>query len=97
MPRSEDRFTTFLVVVPSTEASLGVWIPAFQSIETDWKKLVLRDGIDLIDGAAPNFPYHDMVIAAGGCNTHSLYSRVWFNTPQLCCGSNKATLSKIRY
>jgi hypothetical protein len=26
-----------------------------------------------------------------------LYSKVWFNTPQLCCGSNKATLAKIWY
>ncbi|MDR2019456.1 MAG: flavodoxin family protein [Treponema sp.] len=26
-----------------------------------------------------------------------VYSKVWFHTPQLCCGSNKATLSRIRY
>jgi hypothetical protein len=32
IPRSEDRFTTFLTVTNSTEASLGVWTPAFQSV-----------------------------------------------------------------
>jgi predicted dehydrogenase len=36
----------------------------FESIETDWKKLIERDDIDLIDVAAPNFLHHDMVIAA---------------------------------
>ena len=36
----------------------------YESIETDWKKLIARDDIDLIDVVAPNFLHHDMVIAA---------------------------------
>ncbi|MDR2184212.1 MAG: Gfo/Idh/MocA family oxidoreductase [Treponema sp.] len=36
----------------------------FESIETDWKKLILRDDIGLIDVAAPNFLHRGMVIAA---------------------------------
>ena len=36
----------------------------YESIETDWKKMIARDDIDLIDVVAPNFLHHDMVIAA---------------------------------
>ncbi|MBN2023975.1 MAG: Gfo/Idh/MocA family oxidoreductase [Pirellulales bacterium] len=36
----------------------------YQSIETDWRKLVARDDIDLVDVCAPNFLHHDMVLAA---------------------------------
>ncbi|MEE9602110.1 MAG: Gfo/Idh/MocA family oxidoreductase [Thermoguttaceae bacterium] len=36
----------------------------YESTETDWRKLVARDDIDLIDVCAPNFLHHDMVIAA---------------------------------
>ncbi|MDR1382429.1 MAG: Gfo/Idh/MocA family oxidoreductase [Planctomycetaceae bacterium] len=36
----------------------------YESIETDWKKLIARNDIDLIDVVAPNFLHHDMVIAA---------------------------------
>ncbi len=36
----------------------------FKSIETDWKKLVERDDIDVIDVATPNNLHHDQVIAA---------------------------------
>ena len=36
----------------------------YESIETDWQKLIARDDIDLIDVVAPNFLHHDMVIAA---------------------------------
>ncbi len=36
----------------------------FSSVETDWRKLVERDDIDLIDIAAPNDMHHDIAIAA---------------------------------
>ena len=36
----------------------------YQSTETDWKKLIARDDIDVIDVATPNNLHHDQVIAA---------------------------------
>ena len=36
----------------------------YESVETDWKKLVARDDIDVIDIAAPNNVHHDIAIAA---------------------------------
>ena len=36
----------------------------YESIETDWRKLVERDDIDLIDVCTPNFMHKDCVIAA---------------------------------
>ncbi|HUT10014.1 MAG TPA: Gfo/Idh/MocA family oxidoreductase [Thermoguttaceae bacterium] len=36
----------------------------YESIETDWRKIVERDDIDLIDVCVPNFMHHDVVIAA---------------------------------
>ena len=36
----------------------------YESIETDWRKVIERDDIDLVDVCAPNFLHHDMVIAA---------------------------------
>lgn len=36
----------------------------YESIETDWRKLVARDDIDLIDIGAPNHLHHDITLAA---------------------------------
>ena len=36
----------------------------YESIETDWRKLIERDDIDVIDIAAPNNVHHDIAIAA---------------------------------
>lgn len=36
----------------------------YESIETDWRKVVERDDIDLIDVCVPNIMHHDCVIAA---------------------------------
>ena len=36
----------------------------YSSVETDWRRLVERDDIDLIDIAAPNNMHHDIAIAA---------------------------------
>ena len=36
----------------------------YESVETDWRKLIDRDDIDLIDIAAPNNVHHDIAIAA---------------------------------
>lgn len=38
----------------------------YGSVETDWRALVARDDIDLIDIAAPNNMHHDIAIAAAG-------------------------------
>ena len=36
----------------------------YGTIETDWRKIVERDDIDLIDVCVPNFMHHDVVLAA---------------------------------
>jgi len=36
----------------------------YESMETDWRKVVESDDIDLIDVCSPNFLHHDMVLAA---------------------------------
>jgi len=36
----------------------------YETMETDWRKIVESDDIDLVDVCAPNFLHHDMVIAA---------------------------------
>ena len=38
----------------------------YESIETDWRRLVERKDIDLIDVASPNDTHHDIAIAAAG-------------------------------
>lgn len=50
--RSQDR----------AEAFAKNW--GYGSVETDWRKLIERDDIDLIDIAAPNDMHHDIAIAA---------------------------------
>jgi len=40
----------------------GKW--GYESLETDWKKCIARDDIDLIDVCVPNFMHKDCVIAA---------------------------------
>ena len=46
----------------NAEAHAARW--GFSSIETDWRKLIERDDIDLIDIAAPNDMHKDIAIAA---------------------------------
>ena len=36
----------------------------YQSVETDWRKIVARNDIDLVDVCVPNHMHHDCVIAA---------------------------------
>lgn len=36
----------------------------YESIETDWRKVIARDDVDLVDVCVPNFMHHDCVIAA---------------------------------
>ena len=52
--REEDR--------EKLEAFAKRW--GYESIETDWRKIVARDDIDLVDVCVPNFMHHDVVIAA---------------------------------
>jgi predicted dehydrogenase len=52
--REEDR--------AKLEAFAKTW--GYESVETDWRKLVARKDIDLVDCCAPNFMHHDIVIAA---------------------------------
>jgi len=47
---------------PKLEEFAAKW--GYESMETDWRKIVERDDIDLVDICAPNFLHHDMVIAA---------------------------------
>ena len=44
------------------EAFADQW--GYESVETNWKKLIERDDIDVIDIAAPNNVHHDIAIAA---------------------------------
>ena len=44
------------------EAHAAQW--GFQSVETDWEKLVARDDIDMIDITVPNDMHKDIAIAA---------------------------------
>ena len=44
------------------EAFADQW--GYESVETDWRKLIDRDDIDVIDIAAPNNVHHDIAIAA---------------------------------
>lgn len=46
----------------NAEAHAARW--GFSSVETDWRKLIERDDIDLIDIAAPNDMHKDIAIAA---------------------------------
>ncbi|MGF1581910.1 MAG: Gfo/Idh/MocA family protein [Gemmataceae bacterium] len=50
--RSEDKVKAFA----------DQW--GYESIETDWRKLVERDDIDVIDICTPNNTHHDMAVAA---------------------------------
>src|SRR5204862_5468188 len=45
-----------------TKAFAENW--GYESFETDWKKLIARDDIDLIDVAAPNNVHAEIAIAA---------------------------------
>ncbi|PHR95304.1 MAG: oxidoreductase [Blastopirellula sp.] len=61
------KYTPELIAVcgrdqANAEAHAANW--GFSSIETDWRKLIERDDIDLIDIAAPNNVHHDIAIAA---------------------------------
>jgi predicted dehydrogenase len=42
----------------------------WQSYETDWKKLVARQDIDLVDIASPGHLHHDMAVAAANAGKH---------------------------
>jgi len=46
----------------NAQAHAAQW--GFAGVETDWRKLIERDDIDLIDIAAPNDVHHDIAIAA---------------------------------
>ena len=37
----------------------------YESVETDWRKLIARDDIDLIDIATPNNTHAEIALAAG--------------------------------
>ena len=44
------------------EAFASQW--GYESVESDWRKLIDRDDIDVIDIAAPNNVHHEIAIAA---------------------------------
>jgi len=46
------------------KAFAGQW--GYESVETDWRKLVARKDIDLIDIASPNNTHAEIAIAAAG-------------------------------
>ena len=42
----------------------------WQEIETDWKKVVEREDIDIVDIAVPTYLHHDIVIEAAKSGKH---------------------------
>ncbi len=54
-------------------AFADVW--GYESVETDWRKLIARDDIDAIDICVPNNLHHEIAIAAArpasGCCARS--------------------------
>jgi predicted dehydrogenase len=48
--------------MPALKKFQEMW--GYESIETDWKKLIERKDIDIVDVVAPNFLHKDMVLAA---------------------------------
>ena len=44
-------------------AFAGIW--GYERVETDWRELVARDDIDLIDIGSPNCTHKDIAVAAG--------------------------------
>jgi predicted dehydrogenase len=42
----------------------------WQQVETDWKKLVKRDDLDIIDVALPQFLHHDVAVEAAKAGKH---------------------------
>jgi len=53
--RNEDRARTFA----------DTW--GYETVETDWRKLVERNDIDAIDICSPNNTHHDIALAAAQC------------------------------
>ncbi|TWU21376.1 Gfo/Idh/MocA family protein [Bythopirellula polymerisocia] len=56
--RSKDRVSTF--------AQRWGW----EDVETDWRRLIERNDIDVIDVSTPTYLHHDMVIAAAQAGKH---------------------------
>ena len=52
--REEDR--------DKLEKFAKIW--GFESIETDWRKVIARDDVDVVDVCVPNHMHHDVVLAA---------------------------------
>ena len=42
----------------------------WEEIETDWKKVIAREDIDIIDVSTPTYLHHDMVIEAAKAGKH---------------------------
>ena len=65
-------FKPVLKCVCSLDKSLQEYADTwgYESIETDWRKVVARDDIDLIDIVVPNNLHHDIVIAAARAKKH---------------------------
>src|ERR1700693_5996667 len=49
---------------PQAKAFADTW--GYESIETDWRKLVARKDIDAVDICVPNNLHHDIAIGAAG-------------------------------
>jgi predicted dehydrogenase len=70
------------VCAKDTEENLSAFADKFgwESYETDWKKLVARDDIDLISVATPGFLHKDMVIEAARNGKHILCEKPLANS-----------------
>ncbi len=62
------------VICGRDEAALrevaGQW--GWEEVETDWRRVVEREDIDLIDVSTPNALHHDIVVAAAAAGKHIL-------------------------
>lgn len=87
--RQVGRFFEELDVQPVLKAICGrdesgvkraAHLLGWESYETDWKKLIARDDIDVIDVAAPSNLHAEMVIAAAKAGKHVLCEKPLANT-----------------
>jgi predicted dehydrogenase len=65
-PRQHKPVLKVAVARPEEKDKLEKFAAAwgYESIETDWRKAIVRDDVDLVDVCMPNNMHHDVVIAA---------------------------------
>jgi len=76
------KITMKCVCAKDTDENLRAFADNFgwEEIESDWRKLVTRDDIDLISVATPGFLHHEMAVEAARNGKHVLCEKPLANT-----------------